>query len=192
MVLSVEPLMPITACGLGRNITWTSYNMPASITQGTTTISFQHDVDHQRIKQVAPSGTTLYINAFGVGAELFGAGTGAARWTDYLMVGSARVGMRVTNLAAQTVSTRYFHTDHLGSIAVITDENGHYTYYNLAAGGYIIGANAFADSFGNTGYSTSNSVRAQFDGTNPVDVGVIQVIITYDEDPQIPFVPANQ
>jgi RHS repeat-associated protein len=32
--------------------------------------------------------------------------------------------MRITNIAAQTVSTRYFHTDHLGSVAVITDENG--------------------------------------------------------------------
>jgi hypothetical protein len=88
------------------------------------TISFQHDVDHQRIKQIRQDGTTLYINAFGVGAELFGAGTGAARWTDYLSVGNAKVGMRVTNIAAQTVSTRYFHTDHLGSVAVITDENG--------------------------------------------------------------------
>jgi RHS repeat-associated protein len=120
---SYDPIGNQTA-GLGRSITWTSYNMPASSTQGTQTISFQHDVDHQRIKQVRQDGTTLYINAFGVGAELFGAGTGAARWTDYLSVGNAKVGMRVTNIAAQTVSTRYFHTDHLGSVSVITDENG--------------------------------------------------------------------
>jgi RHS repeat-associated protein len=109
--------------GLGRNVTWTSYNMPASITQGTLTVSFQHDDNHQRIAQVTPSGTTLYINAFGVSAELFGAGTSAASWTDYLSVGNARVGMRVLNVTAQTVSTRYFHTDHLGSVSVITDEN---------------------------------------------------------------------
>jgi hypothetical protein len=31
----------------------------------------------------------------GVTAELFGAGTGAARWTEYLMVGNVRVGTRV-------------------------------------------------------------------------------------------------
>jgi RHS repeat-associated protein len=110
--------------GLGRNVTWTSYNMPANITQGTNTISFLHDVDHQRIKQVSPSGNTLYISGFGVGTELFGAGTGAARWTDYLSIGNAKVGMRVINIAAATVSTRYFHTDHLGSVVVISDENG--------------------------------------------------------------------
>jgi RHS repeat-associated protein len=109
--------------GLGRNITWTSYNMPASITQGTNTVSFQHDVDHQRIKQITAAGTTRYINAFGVTAELFAAGSGAARWNDYLSVGNARVGMRVTDLGTLAVSMRYFHTDHLGSVAVITNES---------------------------------------------------------------------
>jgi RHS repeat-associated protein len=110
--------------GLGRTMSWTASNRPASITQGTNTISFGYDVDHQRVMQVAPDGTTLYIHAFGVSTELFGAGTPAARWTDYLSVGNAKVGMRVVDVAAETVSTRYFHTDHLGSISVITDENG--------------------------------------------------------------------
>jgi RHS repeat-associated protein len=111
--------------GLGRNISWTSFNMPASITQGTNTISFQYDVDHQRVIQIAPDGTTtVYLNAFGVSTELFAANTNAARWTDYLSIGNAKVGMRITNIAAATVSTRYFHTDHLGSVSVITDENG--------------------------------------------------------------------
>jgi RHS repeat-associated protein len=99
--------------------------MPASITQGTNTIQFQHDVDHQRVIQIASDGTTtIYLNGFGVSTELFSAGTSAARWTDYLSVGNAKVGMRITNIAAATVSTRYFHTDHLGSVSVITDENG--------------------------------------------------------------------
>jgi hypothetical protein len=52
--------------GLGRSISYTSYNKPSSITQGTGTLFFSDDVDHQRFKQVAPEGTTLYFNAFGV------------------------------------------------------------------------------------------------------------------------------
>jgi RHS repeat-associated protein len=32
--------------------------------------------------------------------------------------------MRVLQTASETLSTRYFHTDHIGSISVITDENG--------------------------------------------------------------------
>ncbi len=43
----------------------------ASITQGSTTLFFPDDIDHQRFKQVAPEGGTLYFDAFGVHAELF-------------------------------------------------------------------------------------------------------------------------
>lgn len=52
--------------GLGRTVTWTSYNKPATITQGARSASFLHDMDHQRFKQVATDGTTLYNGAFGV------------------------------------------------------------------------------------------------------------------------------
>ena len=57
--------------GVGRSITYTSYNKPASITQGSSTLFFSHDTDHQRFMQQAPEGTTLYFDAFGVHAELF-------------------------------------------------------------------------------------------------------------------------
>ena len=110
--------------GLGRTISYTSYNKPASITQGTRTISFVDDTEHQRFKQVTPEGSTLYISAFGVLAEVSNPGTTTERWTEYLSVGSAKVGMRVLQTASATLNTRYFHTDHLGSIAAITDENG--------------------------------------------------------------------
>src|SRR5581483_2897305 len=110
--------------GLGRNITYSSYNKPSSITQGTQTISFLDDTEHQRFQQVTPSGTVLYIAGFGVLTELLNPGTSSAQWTDYLAVGNAKVGMRVLQAASETLSTRYFHTDHLGSVSVITDENG--------------------------------------------------------------------
>jgi RHS repeat-associated protein len=110
--------------GLGRTITYSSYNKPASITQGTRTISFVDDTEHQRFKQVTPEGNTLYIAAFGVLAEISNSGTASARWTDYLSVGNAKVGMRTLQVASATLATRYFHTDHLGSISVITNEYG--------------------------------------------------------------------
>src|SRR5882724_6167744 len=67
-----------------------------------------------------PEGTTLYFDAFGVHAELFSSGT--SQWYDYVSAGGAMMGMRV--LSGSTVTTRYFHTDNLGSIAVITNETG--------------------------------------------------------------------
>ena len=105
--------------GLGRSISYTSFNKPSSITQGSGTLFFTYDADHQR---TAPEGITRYFDAFGVHAELFS--SAVSRWNDYLMVGSVLIGVRVLHNSDQTVSTRYFHTDNLGSIAVITDENG--------------------------------------------------------------------
>jgi hypothetical protein len=42
-------------------------------------------------------------------------------WYDYITAGGAMVAMRVSGA---TVATRYFHTDNLGSISVITNETG--------------------------------------------------------------------
>jgi YD repeat-containing protein len=52
--------------GLGRSISYTSYNKPSSITQGSSTLFFSDDIDHQRFKQQAPEGTMLYFDAFSV------------------------------------------------------------------------------------------------------------------------------
>lgn len=57
-------------------------------------------------------------------AEISNPGASSARWTEYLLVGNVQVGMRTLQLASRTLATRYFHTDHLGSIAVITDTTG--------------------------------------------------------------------
>ena len=45
------------------------------------------------------------------------------QWTNYLSAGGEMVGMRVDRSDATTY-TRYFHKDHLGSIATITDAAG--------------------------------------------------------------------
>jgi RHS repeat-associated protein len=115
------------ATGIGRTITYSSYNKPATITQGANSISFSDDVDHQRFKQVAATGTstatTYYFDAFGVHSEVTGYSSGAWQWNHYLMVGGSMVGVHIER-SGGSVNFRYFHQDHLGSIAVITDENG--------------------------------------------------------------------
>ena len=96
-----------------------SYSKPSSFTLGTRTISFRDGPDHQRFMQTAPEGNTLYFNCFGVHAEL----TPGNNWNDYFTVGNVMVGERVITATEQT-TMYYFHTDHLGSISVITDQNG--------------------------------------------------------------------
>jgi len=46
----------------------------------------------------------------------------SSQWYDYIGSGGSMLGVRVQS--ASSVTTRYFHTDNLGSIAVITDESG--------------------------------------------------------------------
>jgi RHS repeat-associated protein len=60
--------------------------------------------------------------ASGTMAERLDGSGGSVQWTNYLVAGGELVGMRVEN--GGTVYTRYFNKDHLGSIAVITDETG--------------------------------------------------------------------
>jgi hypothetical protein len=103
-----------------------SYNKPASISQGTSVLRFYDDVDHQRYKQEATVGglttTTRYLDAFGAHTEAIVYPSGTWQVNEYLMVGGSMVGVRF--LQGSTVTLRYFHQDHLGSIAVITDASG--------------------------------------------------------------------
>jgi uncharacterized protein RhaS with RHS repeats len=108
--------------GLGRTISYyASYNKPSSITQGSGTLFFSHDVDHQRYKQVSPEGITYYFDALGLHAELFV--SSITKWYNFIGVTSSMVGVCVLG-SDSSIATRYFHTDNLGSIAVITDESG--------------------------------------------------------------------
>src|SRR5262249_25869374 len=99
--------------GLGRSISYTSYNKPARITQGATTLTFNHDPDHQRFKKNGPDGVTLYFDVFGIHAELVQSAT--STWSEFLIAGDALVGVRYER-ADETITTRYFTRDHLGSV----------------------------------------------------------------------------
>jgi hypothetical protein len=109
--------------GLSETFTYASFNKPASITRGTTTIGFNHDPEHQRYKQVAPGKEVLYLTAGGVLVEKVSGAGGSVTWNNYLFVAGNMVGMRVER-ADGSVQTRYFHRDHLGSVAILTDEAG--------------------------------------------------------------------
>jgi RHS repeat-associated protein len=112
--------------GNGLTVAYASFNKPTTITRGTTSVNFSHDPEHQRYRQVAPGGTTIYLaDAFasGILVEQFIGSGGSMQWNNYLVAGGQLIGMRV-ELSGGTVHTRYFHKDHLGSISTITDENG--------------------------------------------------------------------
>jgi predicted enzyme related to lactoylglutathione lyase len=83
---------------------------------------FADDADHQRFQQFSSAGTTTYMAASGTTAERLDGSGGSTQWTNYFVAGGELVSMRVEN--GGTVYTRYFNKDHLGSIAVISNETG--------------------------------------------------------------------
>jgi RHS repeat-associated protein len=114
--------------GAGLTATYTSFNMAATITQGSTTIGFTYDSDHQRIKQCigtsCATSTTYYLNdpATGAMSEQFVVGT-TTTWRDFLRVNGQIVGERFSVVGGST-SWSYFTLDHLGSVAVNSDGTG--------------------------------------------------------------------
>ena len=71
---------------IGRTLTYTAFNVPATVANGSSTLSFTFDSNHKRIVQTAPEGTTVYLNAGGVRCEKFTAsGAGAVTWRNYVI-----------------------------------------------------------------------------------------------------------
>lgn len=142
--------------GNNRSYSWTSFNMPLQIKQGTTTESFMYDANHERVRRTSVENgkttTTLYINPridTGGTFEKSYLPDGTAEYTHYLYTGGDVLGSYVSkdkgtppttdlgltaqagvapNSAKAAVSKtgpyRYFHSDHLTSIEVITDATG--------------------------------------------------------------------
>lgn len=109
--------------GNGRTVTYTSYNMPASITGNGVTYTYTHNADHERVRLVHSTlGTFIYVHPSGSGKLLYEQQTKPSGLTEhkhYLTVGNKLVGVHTTRSDA-TAETRYFHGDSLGSVTLVT------------------------------------------------------------------------
>jgi RHS repeat-associated protein len=122
-----------------RTLAYTSYNLPASIaqTQGANSYSYTYtySAGHERVKLVTvrpdDTLTSIYLHPGGKGALLYEketrASDGRIEHKHYVTGGAGLVGVYVTKSAygpGEGPEMRYYHTDHLGSIAVITNPSG--------------------------------------------------------------------
>ena len=123
--------------GAGRTLTYTAFNVAASIVQGSTSLCFAYDSEHSRIKETVTSATcaapdpnaalTTYLNdpTSGVLSEKLVVGS-TTTWHDYIKAEGQIVAERVA-VAGGSTSFLYFTLDSLGSIAVVADQNGNVT-----------------------------------------------------------------
>jgi RHS repeat-associated protein len=111
--------------GDGRTVTYTSFNMAASVSEGTTTLGFLYDSEHRRYEQclggcTSPTSTTTYLYGPATSEKVV-SGTNVT-WNDYITASGGIVAERINN--AGTVSLLYFTGDHLGSTSVLTNASG--------------------------------------------------------------------
>ncbi|CAN7240115.1 RHS repeat domain-containing protein [Polaromonas sp. LjRoot131] len=128
-----------------RGETYTSFNMPATITFGNMSgstagpvdrnLAFVYGPEHQRIKQTVVGGpnpgTTWYLNgedSLGLSYEKEIKGTGITENKHYVSAGGVVFALFVSRTgtlgATPATTTSYFHNDHLSSIVAISDETG--------------------------------------------------------------------
>ena len=99
--------------------TWTSYNKPRTISDGTTELTFSYGADRARFKQVNNAGhSKLYIGNL-YEKEIAAVDT----HIHYIRAGDNVVAIyKSWDSGANEIN--YLHRDHLGSVSAITDANG--------------------------------------------------------------------
>ena len=111
--------------GAGRNEFYTSYNMPLSIGNASLSLGFAYGPEHQRVRQVAPNATTIYLHPDNQGSLFYEKdlkADGSIEHKHYINAGGQAIAVYTQKPGGNT--TRYLHRDHLGSIATVTDEAG--------------------------------------------------------------------
>ena len=107
----------------GDTISWTSYNYPSHISNGSRYHDYYYGADRQRWKQVYFNGTASETTIL-VGGILEKHTAGSlTEYRHYIKVGSQAVAL-YTRPSSGSPTTQYFLLDHLGSVAEITNSAG--------------------------------------------------------------------
>ena len=101
-------------------VTYTPFDLPRTITEGASTVTFGYDGDEQRIRKTTPEAETLYFGQWYERVTPMGAGATEHR---YYVHSPERV-VAVVTRGGPKPGTLYVHTDHLGSVDALTYESG--------------------------------------------------------------------
>jgi RHS repeat-associated protein len=99
----------------GRTQTWTSFDMPLVLSQGSNSSQFTYGPDHQRAKQIRSDGTTIWY----AGAIEVETSASQTRVKTYWPQG---LGLEID--VAGATQQLWMHRDRLGSVVAVSDING--------------------------------------------------------------------
>lgn len=116
--------------GPGRTMTWTSFNLPKTITQGASSAAYDYGPDRERTYQrsVQPATDTssadevMYVAGGLFERDLNGS---TVTWRNSLVVGNETIGLVIqSGPNGSTQTLKYIHRDHLDSVSAITGPSG--------------------------------------------------------------------
>ncbi len=112
--------------GAGRDVAYTSFNMPRAITQSGQYSTFHYSPDRARMVQTSAHGMSVYLDLSGTGSKYYEREYkgGAISHGHYIFAGGSTVAVYTKKSNSASATTRYFHKDHLGSIDAISSEAG--------------------------------------------------------------------
>lgn len=99
----------------GKTVTWTSFDMPLTITKGVAKATFYYGPEHQRLRQLRGEGNVIYAGV----QEVEPSASGGVKVKTYWPGG---VGMEVDE--AGVTKLHWSHVDRLGSLIAYTGEDG--------------------------------------------------------------------
>ena len=109
----------------GRSEVYTSFNLPQALGAPGISLAFAYGPEHQRVKQIAPGATTLYLhpdNSGGLFYEKDLKPDGGIEHRHFITAGAGVVAIVKQSGGSTTVV--YLHRDQLGSTTAVTDEAG--------------------------------------------------------------------
>jgi RHS repeat-associated protein len=101
-------------------VSYTPFDLPRSITQGASSVTFGYDGDEQRIRKTTPDEETLY---FGDLYERVTRKSPPSTSHRYYIRSPERV-VAVVTRGGDKPGTLFVHVDHVGSVDVLTNEAG--------------------------------------------------------------------
>jgi RHS repeat-associated protein len=106
--------------GGNRSMTWNSFDMPVTISNGTSTSTFIYGPEHQRTRQIQDGANIVYADAMEMDIPQNGT-TATATLKTYWPLG---LGVEIDAPNSTSTQLRWTHSDRLGSIVAITNESG--------------------------------------------------------------------
>ncbi|HAJ57219.1 MAG TPA: hypothetical protein DCL35_05560 [Candidatus Omnitrophica bacterium] len=145
---------------------------------------FVYDGDGGRVKKITPTGTTTYIGS------LFEIDSSSGKATKHIFAGSTKVAS-VSLRGSEAAEAIFYHSDHLGSSSVITDQNGqqvsHYEYTPYGSVAQVEGSDVTGYKF--TGKELDNT-GLYFYGARYYDPEIGR-FVTADTIVQAPYDPQS-